>query len=108
MPAFDPDLLAKWTGGSWTGAPQCAPSGFSADSRRILRGQAFVALKTAKRDGHDFLVAAAKAGAAAAIVARPGRGAGLAQLVVADPLAALQAIAREHRRLFRGEVFLTS
>jgi len=47
---------------------------------------------------------AAKAGAAAAIVARPGRGAGLAQLVVADPLAALQAIAREHRRLFRGEV----
>lgn len=105
MPAFDPNLLAEWTGGSWTGAPASAPAGFSADSRRILRGQAFVALRTARRDGHDFLADAAKAGASAAIVARPRPGAGLAQLVVPDPLAALQSIAREHRRLFTGDVF---
>ena len=105
MPAFDPDLLAKWTGGSWAGPPASAPVGFSADSRRIRRGQAFVALKTAKRDGHDFLADAARAGAAAAIVARADPAAALAQLVVAEPLAALQAVAREHRRLFRGAVF---
>jgi UDP-N-acetylmuramoyl-tripeptide--D-alanyl-D-alanine ligase len=74
------------------------------DSRRLSPGHAFVALRTGKRDGHDFLGDAAKAGAAAAIVAREVAGIDLPQLVVADPLAALQAIAREHRSTFRGPV----
>jgi UDP-N-acetylmuramoyl-tripeptide--D-alanyl-D-alanine ligase len=104
MPSFDPDMLASWTGGLWSGRPAAAPSGFCADSRRLQPGQAFVALKTAKRDGHDYLGEALAAGASAAIVARAVPGAALAQLVVADPLAALQAIAREHRRGFRGTV----
>jgi UDP-N-acetylmuramoyl-tripeptide--D-alanyl-D-alanine ligase len=104
MPSFDPALLAKWTGGTWTGGQAAPPTGFSADSRRILRGQAFVALRTARRDGHDFLADANRAGAAAAIVARPDPAVALAQLVVSDPLAALQAVAREHRRLFGGTV----
>jgi len=64
----------------------------------------FVALKTDKRDGHDFLSAAMAAGASAAIVSQPNLGLDLPQLVVADPLRAFQAIAREHRRLFRGSV----
>lgn len=103
MPTFDPDALAAWTGGSWTGRPQ-APTGFSADSRHLSPGQAFVALRTERRDGHDFLGAALASGAAAALVARAVRGVDLAQLVVDDPLRALQAVAREHRRLFRGGV----
>jgi UDP-N-acetylmuramoyl-tripeptide--D-alanyl-D-alanine ligase len=80
-------------------------TGFGADSRRIAAGQVFVALKTGKRDGHDFVPAAQAAGAAAAIVDRPVPGAALAQLVVADPLAALQEIARAHRAAFTGTVF---
>jgi UDP-N-acetylmuramoyl-tripeptide--D-alanyl-D-alanine ligase len=104
MPTFDPEKLALWTGGSWSGRPLSAPTGFSVDSRRLAPGHAFVALRTAKRDGHDYLGEALKAGASAAIVARFVPGVALPQLVVADPLAALQAVAREHRKAFLGTV----
>jgi UDP-N-acetylmuramoyl-tripeptide--D-alanyl-D-alanine ligase len=104
MPSFAPDLLASWTGGRWSGPPATAPAGFSVDSRRLSPGQAFVALRTGRRDGHDFIGAALKAGACAAIVSREDPGVALPQLVVADPLAALQVVAREHRRRFRGTV----
>src|ERR1022692_1161337 len=104
MPAFDADSLAAWTGGRWSGRPASEPTGFSVDSRRLSPGQAFVALRTGRRDGHDFLGAALEAGAAAAIVARACPKVALAQLVVDDPLGALQAVAREHRRRFQGTV----
>lgn len=103
MHSFDPKDLALWTGGSWTGRPVAA-TGFSVDSRRLSPGQAFVALRTGRRDGHDFLGAARQAGASFAVVARAVPGIPLAQLVVADPLAALQAVARGHRRSFRGTI----
>jgi len=74
------------------------------DTRRLRPGQAFVALRTEDRDGHDFLAAAEKAGASAAFVAASNPAVGLPQLVVEDPLAAWQAVAREHRRRFRGPV----
>jgi len=105
MPVFPPQLLAAWTGGRWTQMPAAAPTGFAIDTRALPAGSVFVALKTAKRDGHDFLTEACVAGAAAALVARPDPLVALPQLVVADPLAALQAVAREHRRRFTGPVF---
>lgn len=105
MPRFDPALMEKWTGGAWTRRPERMPVGFGVDSRRLCEGQVFVALKTARRDGHDFLADAARAGACAAIVSAANPGLALPQLVVADPLKALQAVAGEHRRLFHGEVF---
>jgi UDP-N-acetylmuramoyl-tripeptide--D-alanyl-D-alanine ligase len=74
------------------------------DTRQLRAGQIFVALRTARRDGHDFLGAAAQAGASAAMVGRADATLALPQLVVADPLEAFQAIAREHRRRFRGPV----
>lgn len=74
------------------------------DTRQLRAGQVFVAIRTDKRDGHDFLPAAQAAGASAAIVARPSSDLPLPQLVVADPLQAFQAIAREHRRTFTGPV----
>ncbi len=101
---FDPALLAAWTGGRWTVAPAAGLAGFHFDSRRIHPGEVFVALRTPQRDGHDFLGAAQQAGAAAALVAAPVASVALPQLVVPDPLAAWQAIAREHRRAFRGPV----
>jgi UDP-N-acetylmuramoyl-tripeptide--D-alanyl-D-alanine ligase len=104
VPVFAPDKLALWTGGRWTAQPGRPATGFGTDTRLLRAGDVFVALRTGKRDGHDFLGAAAQAGAAAAIVAAPRPGAGLAQLVVADPLAALQAAARAHRAAFRGPV----
>ena len=104
MPTFDPESLALWTGGAWSGRPAAPITGFTVDTRRLSPGQAFVALKTAQRDGHDFLGEAFGSGASAAVVARADPNSGLAQLVVADPLAALQAVARGQRRMFRGNV----
>jgi UDP-N-acetylmuramoyl-tripeptide--D-alanyl-D-alanine ligase len=104
MPSFDPDVIAAWTGGAWTAKPAADLSGFSVDSRRLSPGQCFVALKTEQRDGHNFVGDALKAGATAALVSRRVLDFALPQLVVADPLAALQAIARQHRRAFTGRV----
>ncbi len=74
------------------------------DTRQIRAGQVFIALKTDKRDGHDFLATAWSAGAGASLVSRADSSSPLPQLVVADPLTAFQMIAREHRRTFRGPV----
>jgi UDP-N-acetylmuramoyl-tripeptide--D-alanyl-D-alanine ligase len=104
MPEFPAQLLAQWTCGHWTVPPTAALMGFCVDSRLLRPGQIFVAIKTDKRDGHDFLPAARNAGAAAAIVAVANPSLALPQLVVADPLAAFHAIARAHRRAFPGKV----
>ena len=104
MPIFVPASLATWTGGRWTTQPTAPLSGFAIDSRAVRAGDVFVALKTEKRDGHEFLSAALAAGACAALVATPNLSLKLPQLVVSDPLAAFQAIAREHRRAFRRPV----
>lgn len=104
MPTFAPSQLAEWSGGRWVTEPTATLSGFGVDTRTLKSGQVFVALRTEKRDGHDFLEAARSAGAAAAIVAHHVDGSPLAQLVVADPLLAFQAIARAHRLLFKGPV----
>lgn len=104
MPTFTPEILAAWTGGRWTVRPVAVLSGFAIDTRQIRVGEIFVALRTELRDGHDFLRAAQNARAGAALVSAPNPAVSLPQLVVADPLAAFQAIAREHRRSFPGRV----
>ncbi len=104
MSRFTPSQLAVWTGGRWTTLPVPPLAGFVIDSRQVRSGHIFVALKTAQRDGHDFLEAAQGAGAGAAIVATPNPEITLPQLVVTDPLLAFQTIAREHRRKFVGPV----
>ncbi|HEY0864947.1 MAG TPA: UDP-N-acetylmuramoyl-tripeptide--D-alanyl-D-alanine ligase [Lacunisphaera sp.] len=104
MSSFAPEKLATWTGGSWTRIPGGAVTGFNQDTRTLSAGQVFVALKTDKRDGHDFLNEAQQGGAVAALVGREVTGTTLPQLVTADPLGAFQRIAREHRREFHGTV----
>jgi len=104
VPVFLPETLAAWTSGKWTTLPAAPLSGFTMDTRQIRAGQVFIALKTDKRDGHDFLTTAKSAGAGAALVSRVDTSVSLPQLVVADPLTAFQTIAREHRRTFRGPV----
>lgn len=104
MPTFSPVQLAQVTGGRWTAQPVAPLSAFCVDTRKLRAGDVFVALKTEKRDGHEFLPDAQAAGAAAAIVSTPNASLVLPQLVVAEPLAAFQAIAREHRRTFPGRL----
>jgi UDP-N-acetylmuramoyl-tripeptide--D-alanyl-D-alanine ligase len=104
MPEFPAQLLATWTGGTWTTTPAAALTGFHFDTRKLRAGDVFVALKTEKRDGHEFLADAQAAGAAAALVSTVNPAVALPQLLVIDPLRAFHAIAREHRRTFRGPV----
>jgi UDP-N-acetylmuramoyl-tripeptide--D-alanyl-D-alanine ligase len=101
---FNPEKLAAWAGGRWTRPPALPLTGFAVDSRRVGPRQMFVALKTEKRDGHDFLAGAAAAGAGGAVVSHSVAAADLPQLVATDPLAAFQAIAAAHRREFSGPV----
>ena len=96
--------MAAWTGGRWTRIPGGAVSGFTQDTRQLAAGQVFVALRTDKRDGHDFLAEAQTRGATAALVSREDKTTTLPQLVVEDTLEAFQRIAREHRREFHGTV----
>lgn len=102
MPTFAATDLAAWTAGRWTTAP-AAVTGFGTDTRALRAGDAFVAIRTERRDGHDFLPAARAQGAACALVSRPVADA-LPQLVVADAPAALRAAAAAWRRRFPGPV----
>ena len=104
MPFFNADQLAAWVQGHWTAAPAGPITGFANDTRTLRPGEVFVALRTGRRDGHEFLGAAQAAGAAGALVSRADPALALPQLVVADPLAALQAVARNHRRRFADPV----
>jgi len=75
------------------------------DSRSLETGDLFVAIRGERFDGHDFVAQAFERGAAAAVVAAD-RAAALAGhvagslLAVADPLAALGALAAFWRRRF--------
>jgi len=96
MPTFDPSALATWSDGRWHGAVPAAVSGFGNDTRLLAAGQAFVALRTARRDGHDFLGDARARGASCALVSRAMPDP-LPQLVVDDALGGLQRIAAAWR-----------
>jgi len=102
MPTFAAADLAAWTDGRWTTAP-AAVTGFGTDTRTLGAGDAFVALRTDRRDGHDFLPDARARGAACALVSRPVADP-LPQLVVADAASALRAAAGAWRRRFPGPV----
>jgi UDP-N-acetylmuramoyl-tripeptide--D-alanyl-D-alanine ligase len=69
------------------------------DSRSLMPGDLFVALRGERFDGHDWLAQAAAAGAPAALAER-GLSAALPGLQVADSLEGLQALGAAWRRRF--------
>ena len=75
------------------------------DSRAIAPGDAFLALRGDRFDGHAFVRAALERGAAVAIVDDPSAvPEGAPALVVADTAAALGALGAQARALLRGRV----
>ena len=79
-------------------------SGIQIDSRKCGSGDLFVALAGDKRDGHDFLVKAANAGAAACLVSCPQRDLSTIQIIVDDTFAGLARLAAAGRSRFKGRM----
>jgi UDP-N-acetylmuramoyl-tripeptide--D-alanyl-D-alanine ligase len=71
-------------------------SGFSIDTRTLLPGQCYIAIKGENFDGHEFVAQAMERGAVAAVVARPVPGK-IPQVIVADTRLALGQIGAHFR-----------
>lgn len=82
---------------------QTRVEGYSIDSRTLRAGELFFAVRGV-RDGHEFTGAALEAGAAAAVVSRGLRRDVERLLLVPDPKAALQQLARQARQRWGGRV----
>ena len=91
--------------GRWQGETAAHFVGVSTDSRSILAGELFVALRGVRFDGHAFLAAVQARGAAAAVVDAVGSVAAQAlnfpHIVVADTGLALGALAANWRARFQ-------
>jgi UDP-N-acetylmuramoyl-tripeptide--D-alanyl-D-alanine ligase len=94
--------VAELTGGALSGPADARVTGkVTLDSRTVAPGDLFVAVAGERVDGHDFLGAAAAAGAVAALGTRPDDA--LPTVVVDDPVVALGRLAAGvHARLTAG------
>ncbi|TFE31880.1 UDP-N-acetylmuramoyl-tripeptide--D-alanyl-D-alanine ligase [Cohnella luojiensis] len=81
-------------------------TGVSTDSRKIKPGQLFVPLRGERFDGHDFIVTAKEAGAAASLwdSSIPLPNIDIPLILVDDTLAALQALAVGYLESLRAKV----
>ncbi|HCS28155.1 MAG TPA: UDP-N-acetylmuramoyl-tripeptide--D-alanyl-D-alanine ligase [Spongiibacteraceae bacterium] len=102
MAALSLKHIAAATGGQLRGS-DCQINALSTDSRKIEKGNAYLALCGDRFDGHDFAAEAVAKGAVAAIVSRPV-GQDLPQVQVEDSLLALGQIAAINRKAFTGPV----
>jgi len=104
QPLWTSSELSAVLGVEPDGGGSVSITGVSIDTRSLHHGDLFVALKD-QRDGHDFVSAAFKAGASAALVSRGySRQAGDGILFrVSDPLEGLVDIGRASRRRLSPE-----
>jgi UDP-N-acetylmuramoyl-tripeptide--D-alanyl-D-alanine ligase len=88
------------------GALPADVNGISIDSRTLVKGDAFFAIKGENRDGHDFVEGALKAGAGLAVLEREQRDrfAGAPLLIVPDVLEALRDLARAARARMSAKI----
>jgi len=90
------NTIAMWTHGRLLGADTASTdikiSGVAIDTRKVVPGDLFVAIKGEHADGHDYLADAAARGAVAALVTRTIEGA-LPQVLVKDATLALGDLA---------------
>ncbi len=90
-----------------SGAPHAAVTGISIDSRSLMPGDAYFAIKGDVHDGHAFVAAALEKGAALAVVAKDKRAdfkPDARLLVVDDVLKALENLGRASRARLTGQV----
>lgn len=94
--------IEQATGGKATAAFDA--SGLSIDTRTLKKGDVYVALKGEALDGHDFVAAAFKAGAVAAIVRKGFAGAGGALVHVDDTMKALENLGIASRARSKAKI----
>lgn len=95
------DQIHAWLPGSrLVGDPSVMLSRVHTDTRNLLPGDVFVALRGERFDGNDMLASAQSAGAVAAVAERGLEGSGLPGIEVADSRAALGQLARAWRAQF--------
>ena len=105
-PSLSVGDLVAFTGGHLERASERPVRGASVDSRQVRPGELFVALRGERTDGHRFLDAAVRAGAAALLIAEPlppeelDRLGDVTVVRVPDALAGLHAIAAGWRARF--------
>ena len=92
--------------GSLTVFKDTAIRNFQTDTRMLsgISSDVFVALKGARRDGHDFIDEAVKRGVVNFIVEKNIPNPSINQFRVPDSLSALQRVAKYHRERFRYPV----
>jgi UDP-N-acetylmuramoyl-tripeptide--D-alanyl-D-alanine ligase len=101
------DLLEATGGTLLSGDPSISLGSYAIDTRKLSAGGAFFALPGARVDGHAFVADAARAGALAAVVARPASGSGpfpAAMIRVDDVAASLARCGAFARQRIRGKV----
>jgi UDP-N-acetylmuramoyl-tripeptide--D-alanyl-D-alanine ligase len=99
--------ILEATGGGQIGGTMVGNTfnAFHTDSREVVSGGVFFALKGAEKDGHEFVEDALDRGAAALVVERGmGRIPGIVQVLVPDTWKALYALARFARDRVRPMV----
>jgi len=97
--------IRDWLGVAGDSAVAARATGYSIDSRSVVPGDLFFAIKGPNHDGHDYLDDARRAGAVAAVVDagyRPSEQTGLIR--VPDSALALRRLAREARLAWAGSV----
>lgn len=97
-----PAQMAEATGGRLVRDAQAGP--LHTDTRTLVEGAWFLALKGENFDGHDYLDNAESMGCAGVIVECEPQRCGVGLLLVDDTLEALQDCARAVRRDFAGQV----
>lgn len=91
-PLWTSDEIAAAVGGQSVGA--FSASGVTFDSREVIGGELFIALRGEETDGHRFVEMACKRGAAGCLVSEPVAG---MYVGVADTTAALEALGNASR-----------
>ena len=94
--------IATWLGLSPVGEVKL--TGVSIDSRTLLPGQLFVAVRGARVDGHAFIAEACAKGAAAVLASTPVAGLAVPQLIMPCTTDALGILATQHRKRLGCEV----
>lgn len=98
------EVAALTNGRLWRGNVKGRVRGVSHDTRRLNKGDLYVAIIGKKLDGHRFLKRAAQRGAGAALVSRLDPGSRLSQIRVIDTTRALGEMGRSQRLQWNGPV----